>query len=104
MCVIYVFFFLFFTLSFGIGIAVIPRPLQSAEKVGEAGRDGRRNRQLGTAKRKDGKVDFFFGDGGRKEGRRGNQTVETTNCVRQSEFSRLLGGVSGDSKPNSKYS
>ena len=31
-------------------------------------------------------------------------TVETTNCVRQSEFSRLLGGVSGDSKPNSKYS
>lgn len=59
---------------------------------------------IGTAKRKDGKVDFFFGDGGRKEGRRGNQTVETTNCVRQSEFSRLLGGVSGDSKPNSKYS
>jgi len=31
-------------------------------------------------------------------------TVETTNCVRQSEFSGLLGGVSGDSKPNSRYS
>lgn len=32
------------------------------------------------------------------------QTVDTTNCERTSEFSGLLGGVSGDSKPNSKYS
>jgi hypothetical protein len=68
MCVIYVFFFLFFTLSFGIGIAVIPRPLQSAEKVGEAGRDGRRNRH---SKKERWKSRFLFrgrGEKGRKKG------------------------------------